>query len=70
MNLEDISNDALKNIARGCVRRAFINHGRTLDPRTVYEATVFCFLQLLMIQNAELRLDAIGAEPDPQTPEL
>jgi len=69
MNLEDISNDALKNIARGCVRRAYEVAGRKLDPRTVFEATSFCYLQLLKIQNADLGLDAIGAESDPQTPE-
>ena len=70
MYLEDVSNDALKNIARGCVRRAYEVAGRKLDPRTVYEATKFCYLQLLKIQNADLELGAIGAEPDPQTPEL
>ena len=59
MYLEDISNEALKSIARGHMRRE-VEQGRTAPTFAAsLSAMKYCYLQLLKIQNAELEIEAV-----------
>jgi len=56
MHLEDVSDEALRSIAEGFIRRE-VEQGRSEPTMQIGLGAVrFCYLQLLKIQNAELRL--------------
>jgi hypothetical protein len=56
VHLEDVSDAALRSIATGFIRRE-VEQGRAEPTMQVGLGAVrFCYLQLLKIQNSELRL--------------
>ena len=58
MELEDVSNEALANIAAGYQRKRAAYNMAPADFQVVLDAVTYCYLQLLKMQNAELSLEA------------
>jgi hypothetical protein len=58
MNLEDVSNEALANIAEGYQKKRAAYGLPRADAQVVLDATTYCYLQLLKMQNAGYAFEA------------
>ena len=58
MQLEDVSNEALANIAAGYQRKRLEHNLPPEDFQVILDAVTYCYLQLLRMQNAEFAFEA------------